>query len=134
MFSVGMASGYVLQSTLNKTLTILSAERKMNLLDDWISEIGAGISLQQIATLYAGRSWKFAHDEDTLTPFVSVRVVNYIDSSEFLAGLVNFNRFKIQGHYGIDDIELWNENFQMDIGLGFGASGVVYTGQLGWKF
>lgn len=136
--SLSFDSGYFISNEINKNILLLNYKRSILTLDEAALEFGLGFSPQNIAMMQMGQRWNWktwtSSTGDDYLFYFNFNVLNYIDSSQMLAGLINVNHFKLQLAFGLDDIEIFKEKLHAEVGAAYGVNGFSASANLGWKF
>lgn len=131
-------SGYFIDNEISKNILIFSYKRTLLRMDEAELLLGFGLSPQNISMMQFGQRWHWrtwttdSGDEHPL--YFNFNILNYIDSSQMLAGLINVNHFKLQLTFGLDQINLFHEDFSAEIGAAYGINGFSASASLNWSF
>ncbi len=131
-------SGRFVESDVNKNILIMSYKRTILTLDEAELSVGFGLSPQNISQMQIGQKWNWrtwTTDQGEEYPlYFNFNILNYIDSSQMLAGLININHFKLQFAFGVEQLEFFHEKFSAEFGTAYGINGFSFSASMGWKF
>ncbi|MEK6773304.1 MAG: hypothetical protein AABY64_05155 [Bdellovibrionota bacterium] len=131
-------SGYFIQSDASKNILLLNYKRTLLSDDQADLEFGLGFSAQSISLMQLGQRWNWKNwinNEGTEHQiYLNFNVLNYIDSSQMLAALININHFKLQFVFGADNFEFFSERVGAEVGFAYGVNGVSGSASILWKF
>lgn len=131
-------AGYFIRNDETKNILLINYKRVIASDDEADLEFGFGFSPQNISLMQLGQRWNLkTWSSDTGLDkhyYILCNILNYIDASQMLAGLINVNHFKLQVQLGFDGFQMFSEDFMTDFGLAFGVNGVSTSASLSWKF
>ncbi len=131
-------SGYFIRNDERKNILLLNYKRIIASFDHAELVFGFGLSPQNISLMELGQRWNwkswYSDEGSEKHSYISCNILNYIDASQMLAGLININHFKLQLLLGYDGFRVFSEDLMADIGVAFGVNGLSTSASLSWKF
>lgn len=99
------------------------------------SALEAELNLQSDRNLSAGLSQRWIlTSEGWNHPYIKAGLFNHIAASDFVAGLINIQHFKIRGAIGLADVSENHDKFYFESGLSWGLTGLAADFRLGQTF
>lgn len=96
-------------------------------------DLELNVQFDRLINLGYSRKW-FWDEEDSQRPYLKVGLFNHIDSSDLIAGFINFQHFKIRSALGFADFWKTHERFYLEIAVSWGQTGVAADLHFGHTF